>query len=273
MSQSLPLAAPSPAEAAPSLRERLSGVLLRPTASFARMTDADAWFWPAIFLITGYTLYYLAVGVGGARWQIGWMSNLLRSSTPNPDPAAERAVQGMFVWIAPASQLFGNVVQVPILVALSWSLRSLTFYGLARLFGGEKPFWGRVVAMVGWAWLPLFVQYAVTGVLMLIFPQVMSFILPLPAEQQLGNAAQSLRANWIGPMLFYVSPFVIWNLCLCTLGVAELFRLPRWKATLVVLLPAVAQLLFLLLGYYFSATMMQSLSHPPGTAPAPGNTP
>ena len=267
MSESVPISAPPPSETAPPLRDRLVGVLRRPAETFARMTDADAWFWPAIFLLVGYTLYYLAYGVGGARWQIGWMGSLMRSSGTSTDPAAERTMQTVMAWIAPASQLFGNVVQVPVTVALSWSLRSLTLYGLARLFGGEKPFWGRVVAMVGWAWLPLFIQYAVVGVSMLLFPQVMSFFLPLPSGHEIGRAAQSMRTNWQGQMLFYLSPFVFWNLALCTLGVSTLFRLPRWKAALVVLIPAVAQLLFMLAGYFFSAAMMQSFGNTPGATP------
>lgn len=269
MSQSLPITAPTPSETAPPLRERLVGVLRRPAETFAKMTDADAWFWPAIFLLVGYTLYYLAYGVGGARWQIGWMGGLLQRGGATNDPAAEQAMQTILAWVAPASQLFANVVQVPLTVAVSWTLRSLTLYGLARLFGGEKPFWGRVVAMVGWAWLPLFVQYAVVGVSMLVSPQVMSFFLPLPSGQEIGRAAQSMRSNWQGQMLFYLSPFVFWNLALSVIGVSVLFRLPRWKATLVVLIPAVVQLLFMLLSYFFSTAMMQSFGNMPGASPPP----
>lgn len=269
MSQALPIEMPGEPERAPSLRERFVGVLRRPTETFARLTDADAWFWPALFLLTGYTLYYLAYGVGGARWQMGWMASLLQNSSNSGDPATRQAMQTMLSWVAPASQLFGNIIQVPLIVAVSWSLRSALFYGLARLFGGERPHWGRVVAMVGWAWVPLFFQYALVGLAMLLVPQVMSFFLPLPSEHEIGKAAHTMRTNWQGPMLFYLSPLMFWNLALCVLGVSQLFRLPRWKAGLVVLLPAVVQLLFMLGAYLFSAAMMQSFGALPSNAPAP----
>lgn len=273
MSHSIPVGTASPAETVPSLRERVVGVLRSPAETFRRMTDADAWFWPAIFLLIGYTLYYLAYGVGGARWQVGWMSSLWQSSGASPSPESEQTMPTVLSWLAPALQLFGNVLQVPLTVAVSWTLRTLTFYGLARLFGGERPFWGRVVTMVGWAWLPLFFQYALTGVLMLLLPQVMGFFLPLPSGHELGHTAHSMRSNWQGPMLFYLSPFVFWNLALCAIGVAEVFQLPRWKATLVVLIPAVAQLLFMLAGYFLSAAMMQSFGTTPGNTPQPPPTP
>lgn len=196
----------------------------------------------------------------------GRMASLLRNSGGNSD-AAQQAMQTMMSWLAPATQLFGNLLQVPLIVAVSWAMRTATFYGLARLFGGERPHWSRVVAMVGWAWLPLFFQYALVGLLMLLLPPVMGFFLPLPSGSEMGRAGHLMRASWQGPMLFYLSPLVFWNLVLCTVGVSELFRLPRWKATLVVLLPAVVQLLFMLGAYLFSAAMMQSFGTMPGNSP------
>lgn len=232
------------------------------------MTDADAWLWPAVLLLMGYTLYYLAYGVGGARWQTTWLMAMVQSSTAGGDAVAARSVTAFMAWLAPASQLFGNVVQVPLAVALSWGMRTLLFYGLARLLGGGRPLRGHVVAMVGWAWTPLFLQYALTGILMLAFPRVMAFFLPLPDAAGMGRAAESMRHNWHGQMLFYLSPLVFWNLALCVVGVAELFRLPRWKAVIVVLVPAVAQLVFMMAGFFLSAAMLQAFPEvPPPSSP------
>lgn len=242
----------------PSFRERLLGVLRRPTATFAAMTDPEAWLWPAVFLLAGYTVYFLAYGVGGARWQLGWMYSLMTTGNSPTDQATAQAVRNMLAWLAPASQLFGNLLSVPMMVAASWAVRSGVFYGLARLLGGAKPPPGRVAAMVGWAWVPLLFQYSLVGVLMLAVPQVMSFFLPLPAEGGMPKAGEALNTQWHGQMLFYLSPFVFWNLALCVLGVAELFRFPRWKASIVVLVPAVLQLLYLLATYVLSALLLKT---------------
>jgi hypothetical protein len=259
--------APQP-EPVPTFKERLVGILTRPAATFARMTDADAWLWPAVMLLVGYTIYYVAYGTGGARWQTNWMMNMLATggSNNNSDPSRQ-VITSVFSWLGPASQFFGNIVQVPLAVAMSWAMRTAVLYGLARLLGGEKPFWGRVVAMVGWAWVPLFVQYALTGILMLIFPSVMSFFLPLPADGTMTGAAAEFSSRWHGPMLFYLTPFVFWNLALCTIGVAELFRLPRWKASIAVLVPAVLQLGFMILSYWASTALLGAFGTMPGASP------
>ncbi|MGV3719423.1 MAG: Yip1 family protein [Actinomycetota bacterium] len=259
-------------ETAPSFGERVAGVLTRPRETFARMTDADAWYWAAVLLLIGYTLYYLANGVGGARWQTSWMSDVLTSGNRGNDPAAQ-SMDRFMAWVASASQLFGNVVSVPLLAAISWAVRTATFYGLARLLGGEKPAWGRVAAMVGWAWLPLFLQYCLVGALMLASPAVMMFFLPLPEQSGMAQAADNLTAKWHGQMLFYLSPFVFWNLALCVIGVAELFRLPRWKAGIVVLTPAVLQLGYLAANYMLSAALLKAFGTMPGSSPAPPGGP
>ncbi len=75
-----------------------------------------------------------------------------------------------------------------------------------------------------------------------------------------------MRDNSFAQFLVYLSPFVFWNLALCVVGVAELFRLPRWKAGLVVLVPTVAQLLFLVAMYFVSLAMMDAVG---ATMPAP----
>lgn len=232
------------------------------------MTDADAWYWAAVLLLVGYTLYFLANGVGGARWQTGWMSDLLSSGNRSSEPAA-RSVDAFMSWVVSASQLFGNLLSVPLMAAISWAVRTGIFYGLARLLGGDKPAWGRVLAMVGWAWLPLFFQYCLVGALMLASPVVMVFFLPLPEQGGMAQAAENLGSKWQGQMLFYLSPFVFWNLALCVVGVAELFRLPRWKATIVVLTPAVLQLGYLAANYLFSATLLKALGGMPGASPSP----
>ena len=249
-------------ERPPSFRERFVGVLVRPRETFARLTEPDAWFWPAILLLVGYTLYYLAIGVGTARWQASFMGAMFARTRP-PNPSSQN-VQDIMLAFMPATQLFAAMLQVPVTIASSWAVRTVAFYGLARLLGGAKPHWARVLAMVGWAWVPLFFQYVLLGALMLTVPQVLAFFLPLPKEP---TTPGSMRTAQAVQFLFYLSPFVFWNLALCVVGVGELFSLPRWKASLVVLVPTVAQLLFLVAMYFVSLAMMDAFGL--GTVPTP----
>ena len=253
-------------EVAPTFRERVIAVLRRPREAFAAMGDADAWFWPAILLLIGYTIYNLAYGMGGARLQASWMSSVMPTTGSSASTPAARNLAAFMAWFAPTLQLFGNVTQVPLGIGISWACRTALFYGLARLLGGCKPYWGRVVAMVGWAWLPLFLQYTVCGLLMLAVPEVMGFLLPMNGND-LSQVARQMQHRWHGQMFFYLSPLVFWNLALCVIGVAELFRLPRWKATIVVLIPTVADLLSKVVSYLFSVEILKAFSGMPGAKP------
>jgi hypothetical protein len=59
-------------------------------------------------------------------------------------------------------------------------------------------------------------------------------------------------------------------MALCVIGVADLFRLPRWKATIVVLLPAVGHLLFMIAVYAASVWMLKGIGTMPGASPPGG---
>jgi hypothetical protein len=247
---------------------RCGEVLLRPRQAFARLDDADAWFWPAILLLTGYTLYYLAIGVGMAHYQQEMMSRMLLKPLPGSKPVAVAATKWMLS-VVPASQVLLGLLQVPFAIAASWAMRTTLFYLLARALGGAKPFWGRVVSMVGWAWLPLFIQYCLLGGVMLFVPAAFGFFVPLPASQDLSEAMSMAQEKWRLQALTSLSPFVLWNLALCILGVQEVFKLPRWKAVLVVAIPAVAQLLFEVGSHFFGMWMLSAFGGTPPTAPAP----
>lgn len=238
--------------------ERFMGILTRPSATFARMQDPDAWFWPAILMLIGYTLYMLATGVGSAQFQMN-LANQMFSPSGTAGRNAPPGFQNIMLWVIPATQIFLMALSPVPSVAISWTTRVLIFTGLARLFGGVRAPWSRVFGMVGWSWTPLFFHYALLGVLMLAVPSVFRFLAAIPdtpGMPGLGNTADTLRARWQGQVFLYLSPFVLWNLWLCFLGVQELFRLPRWKAALVVLLPTVTYLLGTLAFYWLGVTMM-----------------
>lgn len=261
---------------APGFRERFLGMILRPRATIAGLTERDAWILPAVLYLIGYLLYYLALGWGSARWQAIWMQQMMVSSG-RATSGQGAAAQFLNTWlaIAPTFQLFGTVLQVPLTVALSWGIRTALFYGLARLLGGDRPPLRRVIAMVGWAWVPLFLQYTLIGAGMLAIPAVMHFFLPLPTDPAEIQTGEMMRKNWQGQFLILVSPFVAWNLVLCWIGVRDLFRLPGWKAALVVLLPTVGHLIFQLAGYLLSLAMLDSMPQLPAptpNGPAPGPT-
>ncbi len=253
----------------PSFRERFVGVLVRPRETFrhlAESADRDAWYGPAYLLIIGYSLYFLAIGVGMAR---------LMSAMAAPGNATSPTPPGMADWMTflmSASQLYTALWQVPLYVAISWAVRTGIFYGLGVLLHGDRPAWGRVVAMIGWAWVPIFFQYVLLGVLMLAFPPVMDFFLPIPEQGKPIDVMSLQNSKWQGQVLFQASPFILWNLYLCTVGVANVFRLPTWKASVVVLVPALAQILFNI-GAYFLSTWMAGMFLQPGAGPVVPNGP
>ena len=249
---------PSQPAAVPGLWERFRGMITRPTATLAGLTDPDAWFWPSIMLLVGYTLFYPPIAVGMARFGAAAVTQSLTMRTTATGSGPNASAINMVRTVLPISYMFAVMLQVPVYVAISWATRTVIFYGFSRVLGGVKANWGRVVAMVGWAWVPLFIQYVVTGAAMLVSPKLFSLLMFVPDPKHPLPTEEMMRYRWMMLGLRELSPFVLWNMFLCVLGVREVFQLPRWKAALVVFLPMVLYLLFEVAMLWLSNSMVKA---------------
>jgi hypothetical protein len=261
----------APVERVPGFRERFIGMIVRPRATLAGLTDADAWFWPSILLLIGYSLNILPLGIGMGKWGAGFISQAMSTSSPSPSSAQAAAMMRSIM--API-QIYAAMLQVPAYVAATWAVRTLIFYGFAHLLGGAKPAFRRVVAMVGWAWVPLFFQYVGIGVAMLLYPRLFTLLVPIQDPREPINMAAMHHAQWVAQAIRELSPFVFWNLAICVIGVADLFRLPRWKAAIVVLLPTVVQIVLQLAMSLLASSMAGAMgTGMPGSGPKVPGTP
>src|SRR5690349_19806272 len=132
----------TPEQPPPSFSRRFVGMIVSPREVFAGLTDGEAWFWPAVMLLVGYTVYLLPAGLGSARWMGDTFAAMLQSPSMAPttaDPSSAKVMRFM-VGFMPIAQVFSAMWQVPLYVALTWATRTGIFYGLARAFGGEKVF-------------------------------------------------------------------------------------------------------------------------------------
>jgi hypothetical protein len=118
--------------------------------------------------------------------------------------------------------------------------------------------------MVGWAWVPLFLQYALLGIGMLASPRLFATFMFIPDPKHPIPTEAVMRYRWLMLGLRELSPFVLWNLYLCMLGVRQVFQLPRWKAALVVLLPMVLYMLFEVGMLLLANSMMKAFGGPNG---------
>jgi hypothetical protein len=271
MSVAAPVPSEAPLEAVPSFRERFLGVILRPRETLAGLEEPDAWFWPSLLLLMGYGTYYLAIGVGMGRFMTGFMTAIFRGPGGGNSASLPPNFLTIMGSMMPPLYIFLAVLQVPFYVALSWTLRTLVFYGFSVALGGARPRWSRVAAMVGWAWVPIFLQYVLLGVLMLAAPRIFTFFIPLPKDPMSAGSPAMANRQWQGSVaqiLLEISPFVLWNMVLCMLGVEALFRLPRWKAFLVVFTPTLLQVLVQLAWIVLSLSLSRGMTPSP-TAPMP----
>jgi len=247
--------------AVPSFTNRFVGMLLRPRETMRGLREPDAWLGPAILLFIGYTVYYIPVALGIAEFASGAFLRAIQDQ--QMDPSASRQADFLRVmsgamWTAP---LFSSLWQVHLTAAASWAIRTALFYFLGRAAGGEPAPWYRVLSMVGWAWVPLFIQYVLIGLAMLMAPQVFELFVPLPSIDDMREGESSFGGGQQGSLvqvLILFNPFVVWNLVLCTLGLEEIFKLPRWKAALIVFIPTLLQVL-LAVGLYLYAGALTDL--------------
>jgi len=247
------------------------GMIVSPRKVFQGLNSEDAWLWPAIMLLVGYMVYYIPVGLQTARFSGGMFGNILTNTPTSADQSSKRVLDFMASYM-PAFQLFSMVAYVPFAAALSWATRTVCFTVLGRMLSPHRPPVGRVIAMIGWAWVPILFQYVGVGLAMLFIPEVTRFLMPMPDIKDAQMNVEALNRNrWQAQMLLELSPFVIWNIVLCVIGVSEVFKLPRWKSAIVVLVPTAAQVLFQLAIYFLSQSMLNlsgGMANP--TVPPPG---
>src|SRR5687767_7456685 len=125
-----------PSPVVPGFRERFVGMLVRPSETFSRMREPDAWFWPAIMFLVGYGVYYQAIAIGTARLQISMTGKMLQNAGGTGTAAASDPVSQAVLAAMPFFYLFAIAMSPLIVAAFSWVLRTAIFYGLARLLGG-----------------------------------------------------------------------------------------------------------------------------------------
>lgn len=256
----------SPEAASPGFSQRFVGMLFQPRATMQDLVETDAWVGPAIMLLLGHTIYYLPIALGIADFMSSAMLQVLRSPsvrTTGPPDAFVRGFSGA-MWAVP---LFASLWQVHLTAATSWAIRTAIFYFLARSAGGGRAPWWRVFSLVGWAWIPLFFQYLLIGIGILALPGLFGYFVPLPDVSQFTDsdpAAVSSGTSSLVQVLLLFNPLVIWNLLLCTVGLADLFRLPRWKSALIVFVPTLLQVL-LVAGLYLYSEMVSATMAPGDT--------
>jgi hypothetical protein len=236
-------------------------MLIRPRATFAAMSEPDAWFWPAVLLGVGYMVYLSGIGARMFELTGAVLARQVGNSSSARDPVLQIVLSVM-----PPIEGFVTIIQAPLTAALSWVVRCLVFSGLAAALRGARAPAGRVAAMVGWAWVPLLFQYCLIGIAVLVSPQVGSFFLGVQPDSDRLDAGAVGRLSWERQTMLMLSPFVIWNLLLCHIGVEETFKLPRWKAGIVVLLPTLIQFGFQIGMIALSSSFLKLLSGAGGSA-------
>lgn len=259
--------------AVPSFTSRFVGMLLRPRETMRGLLEPDAWLGPAILLFIGYTVYYIPVALGIAEFASGAFLRAIQDQQVDPSASRQadffRVMSGT-MWTAP---LFSSLWQVHLTVAASWAIRTALFYFLGRAAGGERAPWYRVLSMVGWAWVPLFIQYMLIGLAMLMAPQIFELFVPLPSIEEMREGESSFSGGSQGSLvqvLILFNPFVVWNLVLCTVGLEGIFKLPRWKAALIVFIPTLLQVLLAVGLYLYAGALTDLMGSDTGGVPTDG---
>lgn len=217
----------------------LLGLIDRPTETFHRLARGARWVWgvPFLLLVVGHLLY-IGVSLEPSR---EFSARIAEYTLTEGSFAAQMSPQQREQALAQAQQppspglLAINVVGGIVATALGWAVWGLALHGLATLLGARESRIGGLIAVVSWAWLPLWLRQMVQSLFVWQSGE-------LPRAEALSLAALVASGDPVrdtfDPLFLFLSAIDPWQLAnwwLLVVGVAAVTALGRGKSAGLVL--------------------------------------
>jgi hypothetical protein len=215
----------------------LTGVIMRPRATFEKMRQAERGHWWLVFAITVLAVILLAVATTTAQ------SRMMQGFTP---PQGTEIPEGAVVSGTGANATSG-IVRVALALTtgivgaiVGYLLQTVVILGLGLVLGGKATF-RQIFRMAAWTTLPIAVRkliQAATGLVAGATPAS-----GLSAALTLQEASSMPVLN---TLLANIDIYMIWSMILLGIGVAVTSKLSKGKSAIAVVVYAVIALAALL---------------------------
>jgi hypothetical protein len=210
----------------------LTGVLIRPRATFEKLRDAQRGYWWVVFALAVVATFVLALASTSA--QRSTIQAMVQSGSVEgvemPANMAQTATTLMIV---------GGTVSGILSTLFGYLLLTLIVFGAGLILGGKATF-RQVFTMSVWSTLPYVVRSLVQAIASLATGAA-----PAPGLSGVLTTAETASMPMLNAILSRIDVYMVWSLVLLTIGVGVVYRLSKGKKLLIVAIYVVVTLVLI----------------------------
>jgi Yip1-like protein len=217
---------PAPAVAKPNPFQRIAGVLIAPSETFASIARQPDWVVPLVLMLVlsliGGVIFAQRIDIGSTiRQSIEERGNM-------PPDAAERAVR--------FGTAFAKVAFycAPIFTAITFVIIAAVFLLVFRLFGSENDF-RQAFSVTLYGWMPQFIRNVIMVIVVLARSGIDAAQLPILVRSNLAFLVDMKAQPLAFAALSSLDAFTIWTLILYIIGFASISKFSRAKSSAIVI--------------------------------------
>lgn len=221
----------------------LTGIIIRPRATFKSLREMNKGYWWLAFLITIAALVLYTVV------STSLTTRAMQSFTP-PAGAVTASDGGttvpQFAQVSPLITIGIPLISGIVMILLGYLFRSLIAFGASLVMGGHSTF-KQTFRMAVWTTIPSFFRYVVQSIAVVTTQGRI-----LSGLSGVMTAAEARSLPFLNTLLGQIDVYTIWSLALLGIGVAVTTRLSKGKSTVAVLIYIAVAILGLLIFYLVS---------------------
>jgi hypothetical protein len=201
----------------------LTGVVVRPRATFEKLRQAERGYWWLVFLLAALATIIYAIAISAPQ------ARMVQSLVP----AEGVQVEGTEVPanLAQTTSIITTVFTVVggMFSALAGYLfLTLVVFGAGLMLGGKATF-KQVFSISAWTTLPYVIRTLVQAIASLV-----TGALPTPGLSGVLTTAETMSMPALAAVLSLVDVYAVWSLILLVIGVSVLYRLSKGKTFIIV---------------------------------------
>jgi hypothetical protein len=224
-------AAAPDAEAKLSPLRILTGVLIRPRATFVKLREAKRGYWWVVFVLAVVAAFVLALASSAAQ------RSMIQAMVPSGGTTTDGVeMPANIAQTATTFVIVGSTVRGIFSALFGYLLLALVVFGAGMIQGGKATF-KQVFAMSVWTTLPYVIRSLVQAIASLV-----TGASPALGLSGVLTTAESMSMPVLAAILSRIDVYMVWSLVLLVIGVGVTYRLSKGKTFLIVAIYVVVSL-------------------------------
>jgi hypothetical protein len=230
----------------------LTGVIVRPRATFLKLREAQRGYWWFVFILAVVATIVYAVAISAPQ------ARMVQSFVP-PEGMEGAEMPANLAQTTNIITTVFTVVGGVFSTLIGYLFLTLVVFGTGLMLGGKATF-KQVFTISVWTTLPYVIRSLVQAIASLVTGAI-----PTPGLSGMLTLAESMSMPMLNAILSRIDVYMVWSLVLLVIGVSVLYRLSRGKVFIIVAAYVVLSLGLILAGSALSSGVQNLFTGGGGT--------